>query len=174
MLILTSRGYVVIHRYSYTLDFSDDQWSWELLIYLLIIWKSSLCKTCLNFVDFCKRDFLSFFFKEYLWLHIDIFLYFIFSLFPSFAEHTRVWIFSVCSFMLSSLLFHVVYKKCLTLCDPMECTVHGVLQARILEWVALPFFRGSFQPRDRTQVSHIAGGFFTSWNTREAQEHWSG
>ena len=40
-------------------------------------------------------------------------------------------------------------------------TVHGVLQARILEWVAFPFSRGSSQPRDRTQVSHIAGGFFT-------------
>ena len=41
-------------------------------------------------------------------------------------------------------------------------TVHGVLQARILEWVTIPFSRGSFQPRDRTQVSHIAGRFFTS------------
>ena len=49
-----------------------------------------------------------------------------------------------------------------TLCDPMDCTVHGILQARILEWVALPFSRGSSQPRDRTQVSHIAGRFFTS------------
>ena len=46
---------------------------------------------------------------------------------------------------------------------------HGLLQARILEWVAFPFSRGSSQPRDRTQVSHIAGGFFTSWATREAQ-----
>ena len=46
-------------------------------------------------------------------------------------------------------------------------TVHGILQARILEWVAFPFCRGSSQPRDRTQVSHIAGGFFTSWATRE-------
>jgi len=41
-------------------------------------------------------------------------------------------------------------------------TVHGILQARILEWIALPFSRGSSQPRDRTQVSHIAGRFFTS------------
>ena len=56
-----------------------------------------------------------------------------------------------------------------TLCDPMDCTVHGILQARILEWVAVPFSRGSSQPRDRTQVSHIAGRFFTSWATREAQ-----
>ena len=40
--------------------------------------------------------------------------------------------------------------------------VHGILQDRILEWVAFPFSRGSSEPRDRTQVSHIAGGFFTS------------
>ena len=52
--------------------------------------------------------------------------------------------------------------------------VHGILQARILEWVAFPFSRGSSQPRDWIQVSHIAGGFFTSWATREAQEYWSG
>ena len=56
----------------------------------------------------------------------------------------------------------------LTLCNPMNYTVHGILQARILEEVAFPFSRGSSQPRDRTQVSHIAGGFFTSWATREA------
>ena len=51
----------------------------------------------------------------------------------------------------------------------MDSRVHGILQARILEWVAFPFSRGSSQPRDQTQVSHIAGGFFTSWATREAQ-----
>ena len=45
---------------------------------------------------------------------------------------------------------------------------HGILQARILEWVAFPFSRGSSQPRDRTHVSHIVGRFFTSWTTREA------
>ena len=47
------------------------------------------------------------------------------------------------------------------------CTVRGILQARILEWVAVPFPRGFSQPRDRTQVSRIAGGFFTSWATKE-------
>ena len=52
----------------------------------------------------------------------------------------------------------------------MDCVVHGILQARILEWVAFPFSRGSSQPRDRTQgLSHIVGKFFTSWATREAQ-----
>ena len=53
-------------------------------------------------------------------------------------------------------------------CDPMNYTVHGILQARILEWVAVPFSRGPSQPRDWTQVSGLAGGFFTSWATREA------
>ena len=60
-----------------------------------------------------------------------------------------------------------VAQSCLTLCDPMDYTVHGILQARILEWVAFPFSRGSSQPRDRTQVSHIVGGFFTSWATTQ-------
>ena len=50
----------------------------------------------------------------------------------------------------------------LTLCDPMDYTVDGILQARIVEWVAFPFSRGSSRPRDRTQVSHVAGRFFTS------------
>jgi len=44
----------------------------------------------------------------------------------------------------------------------MDCIVHGILQARILEWVAFPLSRGSSQPRDQTQVSCLAGGFFTS------------
>ena len=57
---------------------------------------------------------------------------------------------------------------------PHDYTVHGIHQARSLEWVAFPFSRGSSQPRDQTQVSHIAGGFFTRWATREAQEYWSG
>ena len=51
---------------------------------------------------------------------------------------------------------------CLTICGPMDYTEHGILQARMLEWVVVPIARGSFQPRDRTQVPHIAGGFFTS------------
>ena len=55
-----------------------------------------------------------------------------------------------------------VTQLCLTPCDPMDCTVCGILQAGILEWVAVPFSRGSSQPRDRTQVSCLAGGFFTS------------
>ena len=55
-----------------------------------------------------------------------------------------------------------VTQSCLTLCDPMDYTVYGILQARILEWVAFPFSRGSSKPRDQTHVSCIAGGFFTS------------
>ena len=67
-----------------------------------------------------------------------------------------------------------VTQLCPTLCNPMFYTVHGILQARILELVAFSFSKGSSQTRDQTQVSHIAGRFFTSWATREAQEYWSG
>ena len=67
----------------------------------------------------------------------------------------------------------LVTQSCLTLCDPMNCRqpgsfVHGILQARILEWVAIPFSRRSSQPRDWTWVSCIASRFFTHWATREA------
>ena len=58
--------------------------------------------------------------------------------------------------------FVKVAQSCHTLCDPMDCIVHGILQARILEWGAIPFSRGSSQPRDQTQVSHITGGLSTS------------
>ena len=60
-----------------------------------------------------------------------------------------------------------VAQSCPTLCDPMDYTVYGILQARILEWVAFSHSRASFQPRDQTQVSRIADGFFTSCATRE-------
>ena len=63
--------------------------------------------------------------------------------------------------------------SCVWLCNPMDCSLlgssgHGILQARIVEWVTFPFSRGSSQPRDRTQVSQIAGGFFTIWATMKA------
>ena len=56
-------------------------------------------------------------------------------------------------------------QSCLTLCNPMDCVVHGILQARILDRAAFPFCRGCSQPRDWTRVSRIEGGFFTSWAT---------
>ena len=65
-----------------------------------------------------------------------------------------------------------VAQSCPTLCDPMDCSppgssVHGILQTRLLEWVAISFSKGSFLPRDRTQVSHIAGRCFNLWATKE-------
>ena len=59
-----------------------------------------------------------------------------------------------------------VAQSCPTLCDPMDCSppgssIHGIFQARILEWVAISFSRGSSRPKDRTQVSRIAGRCFT-------------
>ena len=68
----------------------------------------------------------------------------------------------------------LVAQSCPTLCDPMDCgppdsSVHGILQARIL-WVVSPFSRESSQPRDWTQVSHIASRFLTVWATKEAPQ----
>ena len=62
-----------------------------------------------------------------------------------------------------------IAQSCSILCGPMDYTVHGILQARIVKWVAIPFSRGSSQPRDQTQVSCIAGA--TSWATREVQDY---
>ena len=73
------------------------------------------------------------------------------------------WVFQICwhmecsTFTAPSLRFE----------SPPGSSVHGILQARILEWVAMPFSRGSSQPRDQTQVSSIAGGFFTIWATQK-------
>ena len=70
----------------------------------------------------------------------------------------------------------LVTRSCLTLCHPTDYRppgsfVHGILQVRILEWVAMPSSRGSSWPRDRTQISCIAGRFFTIWATRKAMYH---
>ena len=69
--------------------------------------------------------------------------------------------------MLSPLCVCVIAQSCLILCDPRDysppgSTDHGILQARVLEWFAIPFSRGSSQPRDQTQVSCTAGRFFTA------------
>ena len=80
---------------------------------------------------------------------------------------------------ISLLIFYFFYgllrskrvaQLCPTLCNPLDCSppgpsVHGILQARMLEWVAMPFSRGSSRPRDQTPVSCIAGRFFTIWAT---------
>ena len=66
-----------------------------------------------------------------------------------------------------------VAQSCPTLCNPIDCrslprsSIHGILQARVLEWVAISFSRGSSRPRDRTQVYLIVGRRFTIWATRE-------
>ena len=67
-----------------------------------------------------------------------------------------------------------VAQLCQTLCDSMDCSlpvssIHGIFQARTLEWVAISFSRRSFQPRDWTQISRIVGRRFTVWATREVQ-----
>ena len=72
--------------------------------------------------------------------------------------------------LLISYVFVLVAQSCPTLCDPMDCSppsfsVHGILQARILEWIAIPFSGGTSQPRDWTLVFCLTGRFFTIWAT---------
>ena len=91
-----------------------------------------------------------------------------------------IWFFSHCC-----IIFHFVSKKvkttvkvlfvqlCLSLCDPMDFSlpgsyIHGISQGRSLEWVTIPFARGSSWPRDRIWVACLADTFFTDWATREA------
>ena len=67
-----------------------------------------------------------------------------------------------------------VAQSCPTLCSPMDCSlpgfsVHRIFQARVLEWVAIAFSKGSSRPRDQTQVYRIVGRRLTLWATREAQ-----
>ena len=67
----------------------------------------------------------------------------------------------------------LVTQSCPVLCDPVDCSLlgssdHGILQARILEWIAISFSRGSPQPRDQIHTSCIEGSFFTIWATRKA------
>ena len=67
----------------------------------------------------------------------------------------------------------LVVKSCPTLFNSMDCSlagssVHGISQARIRKWVAMPFSRASSRSKDWTQVSCIAGGFFTNWASRKA------
>ena len=69
-----------------------------------------------------------------------------------------------------------VAQLCLTLCNPVDgslpgSSIHRIFQARVLEWVAISFSRGSSQPRDWTRVSHIVGRRFTVWATREVTEN---
>ena len=90
---------------------------------------------------------------------------------PPFQYYLRkFWYLSDCG---TSCLKVKVSSLCPTLCGLMDCSlpgssVHGIFQARILEWVAIPFSRGSWQPRDWTQASRTGSGFLTVWATREA------
>ena len=97
-----------------------------------------------------------------------------------FSDEFLLWCFTVLSnsgclnteFFTPLVVVLLVAQSCPTLRDPMDCSlpgfpVHEILQSRILEWVVISSSGGSSHTRDRTQVSCIAGGFFTMWATRE-------
>ena len=94
-------------------------------------------------------------------------------------EQTRRHNFWFQSLLRSCVVLYLDTQSCPTLATRWTAACQaplsmGILQARILEWVAMASSRGSSQPRDRTQASCIAGRFFTVWAIREAQEYWNG
>ena len=102
-------------------------------------------------------------------LNLSLFIYknemFTFSL-------KRLRIYWMCELTKHTESESLVTQSCPTLCDAVDCrlpdsSVHGILKARVLEWVAISFSRGSSQPRDWTRVSHIVGRHFIVWATRE-------
>ena len=84
------------------------------------------------------------------------------------SRKLNIYIFWVLTNSTLEVKWSEVAQSCPTLCDPMDCSppgssVHGILQARVLEWVAISFSRGSSRPRDQTQVSRIADRCFNLW-----------
>ena len=95
---------------------------------------------------------------------------------PIFSHYTLEWLYWLLKGFkhYHEVKWSEVTQSCPTLCDPMDCSllcssVHGIFQARVLEWVAISFSRGSSWPTDWTQVSRIVGRYFTVWATREVQ-----
>ena len=106
----------------------------------------------------------------YFQFYVSVLYYFCFSNFLPFLRLVNS--FLCCIFLCAVLC--LVIQLYPTLCDPMDCSppgssVHGILQARMLEWVAIPSSRSAYEPKVWTQVSHIACRFFTIWVTREAK-----
>ena len=84
------------------------------------------------------------------------------------SRHITCWLQSLCNRSEVKSLSRIQLFANPPDCSPPGFSVFGILQARILEWVAISFSRGSSRPRDRTHVSHIAGRRFNLWATREA------
>ena len=127
---------------------------------------------------FYLKHLLLFFTVKLVWSHPSCLIFVSFSKLNRNSKRIDSRLGIKISIVINSLHYRVVIKVfvtqlCLTVCDPMDCSlpgfsVHAVFQARILEWVAIAFSRGSFWPRDWTWVFSIAGRFFTIWATREA------
>ena len=110
--------------------------------------------------------------SAYTWVHYKEFFTFLLS--PGLGNKSvRIWPLLQPS---KASLESEVAQSCPTLCDPMDCSlpgssVHGIFQARVLEWIAISFSRGSSQTRDWTWVSRIVDRRFTVWATRDVLKH---
>ena len=159
MKVPVSCKYLIILRHSAERKSRVDSWLVVFLFYLpvlrILVWFSGINQER-------PVKFPLFVFESYVIM--DLWLFNVFE----------VWQLTLLTFPLLLRLSHLwvpacsVAQLCPTLCDPMDYTVHGILQARILERGAFPFSRWSFQPRDRIQVFCIVARFFTNRATGEA------
>ena len=149
---------------------------------MLLVYVYESYKQIWNFFSFLNN-----FLRCFSWKHIHLWIFCCMYFWKAPTKNTCkkcVYLCYICSEMGHDRLSYIFYKqtrksKVLSRSvvsdswDPADysppgSSVHGILQARILEWVAIPFSRESSRPSDQTQVSYIAGSFFTIWATREA------
>ena len=122
---------------------------------------------------FCRWFTQSSFKPEREVLMVKIFYVLVWLFTVSISSELRMNFNTCCIFSIQERKKSEVTQSCPTLWNPMDCSppgssVYGIFQARVLEWIAISFSRGSSWPRDRIQVSCIAGRGFTIWGTREA------
>ena len=128
-----------------------------LLIWMIISWIYSLCETLLRGTyNTCKLYSV-----HVLLTYISFCCFFLRSIFNTVKISVLIEYSMVLHGVGYHFLFVLVPQSCLTLCNPMDCSLHGfsahgILQARILEWVAMPSSRGSSQLRDQTRVSYVS------------------
>ena len=130
-------------------------------IFLWFDWFIFIIEILIHLFSSWNKHFFSVMFWVINMLYWPHHLYFINSTLPCSMKNQ-----SICKRMKAMKV--KVAQLCPTLCNRMHSTVHGIFQARILEWVAYPFSSRSSWPRSRTRVSWVAGGFLTNWAMRDA------
>ena len=175
LLIIVWRYDIITHRstsvfsvdLAYAGIWKHSSFNRSLLVFL---WGWVLCLFC-SYIENSMVILLFIFIFTYLFSHT------ILNVFKGCIRVGRLLLPMIYAFKILMKVEILVTQSCLSLCNPIDCSlpgssVRGILQARILEWISIPLSRGSSLPRDRAWLSFIAGWFFKAWATREALKFW--